>query len=397
MNRNLLRPILIVAFILTILPGWSQNRSINFVDKPWNDILTMAKSGKKMIFLDGYASWCGPCKWMAANMFTNDSIADLYNRTFICAHFDMEKGEGLTLAQLYQIKAYPTLLFLNPDGEMVHKRVGAPQKVSEYFEMETIAQTPGEGFSACVKKFNEGDRDPAFIKKYMQRLQEAYMPADEPLNQYFSGISESEMSSRTSWDLIFRYVTDIDSKAFNWFVTHREDFARLYTRDSVFAKLDNVYIQALTGKLRNRNFTEQDYEALKKRIRESGYPGAEKVIFTGDLNLFQMKGDIGGFLRAAAVGIDTWYADDPAMLERMAATFLHVTSEKDQLEKAAGWAKKSVGMAPSPSNHDVYAQLLFKMGNRKEAEKFEQMAIDLARQSNLPTKDYEATLQRFRQ
>ena len=94
---------LILVFTLVISvstsAGYSQDRSINFTDKSWQEIVAMAKQQNRLIFLDAYASWCGPCKWMAANMFTNDSIADYYNKTFICASIDMEKGEGLNLGQ----------------------------------------------------------------------------------------------------------------------------------------------------------------------------------------------------------------------------------------------------------------------------------------------------------
>src|ERR1035437_2745996 len=123
---------LILIFTIIIPKGFSQNRSIKFVEKPWKELIAMAKQDNKMIFLDAFASWCGPCKWMAANMFTNDTVADYYNKTFICASIDMEKGEGLALRQKYQIRAYPSLLFINANEEMVHEKVGAPQKVQEY-------------------------------------------------------------------------------------------------------------------------------------------------------------------------------------------------------------------------------------------------------------------------
>ena len=79
---------LILIFTIIIPKGFSQNRSIKFVEKPWKELIAMAKQDNKMIFLDAFASWCGPCKWMAANMFTNDTVADYYNKTFICASIE---------------------------------------------------------------------------------------------------------------------------------------------------------------------------------------------------------------------------------------------------------------------------------------------------------------------
>ncbi len=162
--------ILIITLLIgsSISDGFSQTRSIKFIEKPWQEIVTMAKKENKVIFLDAYASWCGPCKWMAANMFTNDSIADYYNKTFICASFDMEKGEGVDLRKKYNIRAYPSLIFINTDENMVHERVGAPQRVRDYIDMARIAQNPEEGLAAYMKKYSAGENSPQFIQTYLK-------------------------------------------------------------------------------------------------------------------------------------------------------------------------------------------------------------------------------------
>jgi thiol-disulfide isomerase/thioredoxin/uncharacterized protein (DUF1697 family) len=379
------------------LTGYSQNRSITFIDKPFQELMTMAKEQQKLIFVDGYTSWCGPCKWMAANMFTNDSIADYYNKTFICAHFDMEKGEGVEVAKVFQVRAYPTLLFINASGEMVHMRVGAPQKVSDYIDMGMIALAPGEGFSGCAKKFQAGDRDPQFMLKYLDRLQGAYMPVNEPLSQYFASQKESDMLNRVNWTIIYEYVTDMDSKEFGFLLGHQKEYAKLYTKDSVNQKLSNVYTQAIMSASRSRSFSDASYNELKKKIRDSGFEGAEKVIFTGDLTIFQMKGEIDKFVALAYSGLDTHYSDDYTMLMRMAAGFLQLTQEKKNLEKAATWAKKSISLKSTSENNDTYANLMFKLGNKDEAVKYERKALELAKQEKVSTAAIEASLKKFQE
>jgi len=170
--------ILITTIIITMAlsDGFSQNRSIQFQMKPWSEILAQAKKENKLIFMDAFASWCGPCKWMAANIFTNDTFADFYNKTFICASFDMEKGEGLSLRNKFDVRAYPTLLFINPEGDMVHKKVGVAQKIQDYINLGLTALNPDECLIAYNKKYSEGDQDPLFIRAYLGRLADAYVP-----------------------------------------------------------------------------------------------------------------------------------------------------------------------------------------------------------------------------
>ena len=386
--------ILTLFLLFASYTGFNQNRSIAFIDTSWSEILARAKTQNKMIFLDAYAVWCGPCKWMASNMFTNDTIADYYNKTFICTHLDMEKGEGIQLAKVYQVKAYPTLLFISPAGEVVHKRVGAPQKVQDYLDMGVIALTPGEGFSACEKKFQAGDRDPQFVMKYLGRLKDAYMPVDEPLKQYFSTQKEAELLSRINWEIIFKYVTNADSPEFDYLVKHQQDYGKLYTKDSVNSKIYNVYLQSLIAIKRSRTLNlEENYKILKQKILDSGYEEAEKVIFTADLSTISSD----KFLEFAYTGVDKWYLDDYDMLYRLAKTVLNNTKEAKYLEKAAFWAQKSIELKSIPENNDTYAGLMFKLGNKAEAVKYEQTALDLAVKQKIATKEYEENLKKFRE
>ncbi|MFZ4523446.1 MAG: thioredoxin family protein [Bacteroidales bacterium] len=389
----------LLSFTLIVLSlnAFTQNRSITFLEKSWPELLSQAKTENRLIFLDAYTSWCGPCKWMAANMFTKDTIADYYNKTFICAHFDMEKGEGVQLAQTYQVKAYPTLLFVNAAGEMVHKVVGVPQKVTDYIDMGKIALTPGEGFSAYLKKFQDGNRDPEFMMKYFDRLRAAYMPINEPLQQYFAAQQESELTNRNNWNMMYLYSSDMDSREFNYLVNHQKEFEKLYTRDSVEAKINSVFLQSLTNFCKSRSFTEESYNQMKQKIKGSGFADADKVIFSSDLNLYQVKSDIPKFIELAYTGFDKYYGTDYTMLNRMAWSFFQIATDKKHLEKAAVWAKKSVDLKSTAENNDTYANLMFKLGNKPQAIKSEQTALELAKKEQLPLKQYEENLKKFQE
>ncbi len=98
---------------------------IQFFQGTWNEALAAAKKQKKLIFVDAYAVWCGPCKYMSNNVFPDAKVGEFFNKNFISYKFDMEKGEGPEFAGKYKITAYPTLLFINADGEVVLREMGA--------------------------------------------------------------------------------------------------------------------------------------------------------------------------------------------------------------------------------------------------------------------------------
>lgn len=89
--------------------------------------LKLAEEQNKLVFIDAYTTWCGPCKKMARTTFMNEEVAAYFNENFINLKVDMEKGEGPKLEKKYGIHSYPTLLFLNADGSQKKKVIGFHQ------------------------------------------------------------------------------------------------------------------------------------------------------------------------------------------------------------------------------------------------------------------------------
>ncbi|GAB5553526.1 MAG: hypothetical protein Sapg2KO_31170 [Saprospiraceae bacterium] len=117
----------IAAFLLLFAFNVSaqQGQNIQFFEGTFEEALATATKENKLIFMDAYTTWCGPCRWMSSNTFTDAAVAEFYNDNFINVKMDMERGEGPALARKYRVMAYPTLLFINPEGEIAHKKMGA--------------------------------------------------------------------------------------------------------------------------------------------------------------------------------------------------------------------------------------------------------------------------------
>ncbi len=112
------------ALLLIGVKGNAQDKGIKFFQGTWEEALTESKNQNKPIFLDAYASWCGPCKMMAKNTFTKEKAGEYFNANFINVKMDMEKGEGPALSHKLGITAYPTLFFIDDKGKVFAKSIG---------------------------------------------------------------------------------------------------------------------------------------------------------------------------------------------------------------------------------------------------------------------------------
>ncbi len=117
---------MVFAFVpkTTISPAKSvisktTDEGIIFVESDWKKALAEAKKQNKPIFLDAYTTWCGPCRMLKQHTFTDKAVTEYFNKNFINIALDMEKGDGLAVAEKYQIKAYPTLIITDADQKSV--------------------------------------------------------------------------------------------------------------------------------------------------------------------------------------------------------------------------------------------------------------------------------------
>lgn len=98
---------------------------IKFQKISFTDALKLAKEQKKLIFIDAYTDWCGPCKMMASRTFTDANVGTFFNEKFINLKIEMEKdADGAEIMRRYRVQAYPTLLFVDGNGKLVHTLIG---------------------------------------------------------------------------------------------------------------------------------------------------------------------------------------------------------------------------------------------------------------------------------
>ena len=122
----------------------NKEAGIKFIEQDWDKALKAAHDEKKLVFLDIYATWCGPCKMLKQYTFSDSAIGEFFNKNFINVSVDGEKGVGPQLAQQYAIQGYPTLIVADETGQAVLYTAG-------YISAEVLMQFAQEALKRGAK------------------------------------------------------------------------------------------------------------------------------------------------------------------------------------------------------------------------------------------------------
>ena len=86
----------VLSVIAVLLGGTLPVQSqVVFEETGIKAVFQKAREENKLVFMDCYTSWCGPCKNMLNNVFTLAEAGEFMNEEFVCVKYDMEKGEGI--------------------------------------------------------------------------------------------------------------------------------------------------------------------------------------------------------------------------------------------------------------------------------------------------------------
>lgn len=394
MNQGLstkhILPLLIIAFSSFSIFG----QGIDFFEGTWEEALKKAEEEDKIIFVDAYAVWCGPCKRMSKNVFTNEEVGKFYNKNFINVKMDMERGEGPTFGKKYPVQAYPTLYYIDFDGEVVLKARGA-RKVEGFIDLGNQALGRIDRSEEYAKLYEAGDRSPELIYNYVQALNRSGKSSLKISNAYLN--EQTDLTTEQNLKFILEATTIADSKIFDLLIENRKAIEALTSTEEVEARI----LDACEGTVdRAIQFQSEDLlntaiEKMKRHYSDQAgtFELEEQMRYAIELNLVE------NYLEAGKKYAKKEAKNDPKALEDIAVTIAkHFRSNQKAMTEAEILAKSAAKKSNTYSYYLTYAQILKWNGKNQEAVEAAQQSLALAANENQSVKaKIQAIIDRFQQ
>ena len=372
---------ILTAFLIVLSVLSFAQEGIKFETSDFKTILAKAKKENKLIFLDAYTTWCGPCKLMAKNIFTLKSVGDHYNANFVNAKIDMEKGEGIDIAKKYDVKVFPTYLFIDGNGELVHRTVGyVPEK--EFIQFAKDASDPSKRVAALKERFEKGEKDPEFLKNLVNLT--AFTETDyagKVFEKYITAKANTPLAA-DDMQMLFMTLKNSESPAYKIFKDKKADLLKFMPEKSYEATDKSLKINTVIKKA---------YNEESKTYDENKFIEGTKDFLTKDeavKYLSKIKAgkalkdkDIATYEKLTLETYKDYTNFNSNELNSIAWNFFENVTNKSSLETALKWAQESVKQSENSANTDTLANLYNKLNDKANAKIWAEKAIELAKKN----------------
>lgn len=283
-----MKKILILSFVLLLsLYSFSQS-TIQFEKSGYDQFMQKAKDENKLTMIYFTGTGCSLCKKMERNVFVVPEVYNLYNRDFVNveSYDDWDKPDASTkaLRKKYNVISNPTFLFLDRDGNVVH-RAGYAEK--DFFVTIAKQASGNDNYRNWSAKIAAGDYSPELVAKYLSVELPARLyaekdfdcPAQTVLENYFKTVPEKEYTSAVNWNIINRYVANPYSAIFNYLTKHQTLYTEKYGKVAVDKKIFDTYYDAWSGATNT-----EAYKKAEATARSSEVPMAKVLVKIRDMN-----------------------------------------------------------------------------------------------------------------
>jgi len=358
----------------------------------WEQIQTKARSENKYIFMDSYATWCGPCKEMNTDVFPNNEVGDFINGKFISVKVQMDQTkdddesvrswytDAKSIAQQYRVTAYPTILFFSPNGKVVGRSVGYKDAVLLITEArKAIANT--EEFRSLYDQYNSGKSDSVLLKRLAvvaREIGETEL-AENISQQYIGSLNNRELFKKDNLQFVNQFTISSNNVGFKLFRNESKKVNSVLGVNAAEKKVRDIVINEEIAPFVNNKAHVPDWIAIEDKVNTKygslgleAYYG-ERMAYAANIKDWLISG------KYYALYYTTAYSRSKFHINNISWAIFEEINDPKVLDVAAKTMKYDIEHFDQndAGSYDTYANLLYKIGKKDEAILWESKAVQL--------------------
>ena len=238
-----------ILYLLLFAVPLSMNAQVEFIEvetlAEMNAAQKKASDQMLMLFVDVYATWCGPCKMMDSEVYTDPAVADYMNANYVSVRMDGESDFGRIYAAEQKLEGYPSMFIFSDNGERVSNIVGfTPAK-----ELVTSLTSITEGFSKVQSyraRYLNGTLEALDFGEYISVLRDMgnQEEAEKLASEYVERMMESKSKLSDNDIKVVAYYMDLDDTWWKVFSSDSERLRRVLGEDYMLA-MEKIYNNTL--------------------------------------------------------------------------------------------------------------------------------------------------------
>ncbi len=284
--------IILFCFIMLAAVTNRLQAQVQFTTNDWTTTLQTATKEHKNIFVDVYTSWCGPCKRMTKEVFSNKNVGNYMNEHFVCIKLDAEKQAEHPFFKQFKPTAYPTYYWLDANGRLLDSRSGyMPSTTFLQTVKEAIENNKGKQLEEYTQRWKAGERDTTFVETYLFEILPQFKPDSvRPyLNRFLSELPTEQRQSAAIGRMVMRFTRNLeDDLVLQTFL----DNYMTYRKQMAPTDVDRaIYLILVRIPMMHFNTNKAQYASDLKILERLTYPdkelfnnvrNAEKLLFSAN-------------------------------------------------------------------------------------------------------------------
>ena len=213
---------------------------VNFRDISYEEAIAQANAEDKILFVDIYAVWCGPCRQLNENVFPDPVLGKYFNKHFVSIKVDGETEFGRQLMSQVGSNAFPTLLFISPDRNLLKMIRGYHSAENLLAHAKGVVNPEDMPSDKAMEEFaNDPTRENH--RKLIEALLNDNRNVMEASSEYYEAYPDLNLENNVDFIVFYLLEDDIESEMFQKFLENID----VFTSEVIQSKIEQTLLHYL--------------------------------------------------------------------------------------------------------------------------------------------------------